>query len=52
MILAGNKSKEKISNEEIAKLTIEMFKKALYLQKFQELLFYLEVNQKLKQQKI
>ena len=51
MILPGNKSKEKISNDEIAKLTLKCLK-IQYLLKFQELLFYLEVNQKLKQQKI
>ena len=43
MILAGNKSNEKISNEEVAKLTLKCLK-AQFLQKYQELRFYLEVN--------
>ena len=51
MILSGSKSKDKISSEEVAKLTLECLKN-LYLQKFQELLFYLGVNQKSRQQKI
>ena len=45
MILPGNKSGIKISSEEVAKLTLECLK-AQYLLKCQELLFYLEVNQR------
>jgi fructose-bisphosphate aldolase class I len=45
MILDGNKSKNKISSEEIAKLTLECLK-IQYHQKYQELLFCLVVSQK------
>ena len=44
MILPGNKSKDKISNEEVAKLTLQCLK--ISALKFQGLLFYLEVNLK------
>ena len=51
MILAGSLSKNKISNQEVSFENLNVLK-ILYQMKFLELLFYLEVNLKLKLQKI
>ena len=45
MILAGNKSKDKIANEEVAKLTLECLKNSVPSE-VPGIAFYLEVNLK------
>ena len=51
MILAGNKSKNKISNEEVSSKTLECLKKSVP-NEVPGIAFYQVANQKLRQQKI